>query len=150
MKTKSSVHIKKNGSIRMTGKIANDCLNSLSAQAPSPGFQARLKTPLGDSLIQLHIRVIDMQLKHFPQSTVQSLLKHLRKEVDEVMKNPQDDSEWADLVILLLGAAWRAQRTPWDLMHYAHEKMHINETREWPSEPDADGIYHHKTKNSTP
>jgi hypothetical protein len=100
--------------------------------------------PLGDRLIQLQIRVIDMQLKHFPEGTVDSLLKHLAHEVGETRTNPQDQDEWGDMLILLLGAAWRQKHSPWDLVNFALHKMSINENRNWPAQPDAHGIYHHK------
>lgn len=109
----------------------------------------KLIGPLGDRLIALEIRVVAMQLDKFPKGTVDGLLKHLGKEVQETRENPLDDHEWGDLQILLIAAAWRRGITPWQLIQFAHDKMDLNEKRHWPAEPDADGIYHHHEPKET-
>jgi len=40
------------------------------------------------------------------------VIDHLRKELDEVEKEPTDLLEWIDLVLLALDGAWRHGYTP--------------------------------------
>ena len=77
-------------------------------------------------------------------------LKHLKKEADEVIHNIQqgkhDPSEYADLLILVLDASWRAGLNPRNLLDAAHEKMWENETRDWPPpRPGDDAVEHIRT-----
>lgn len=65
-------------------------------------------------------------------------LKHLAKEAKEAAEKPDDKVEYADCLIVLLDACWRAGITSGELLRLAHEKMKVNETRIWPkpTEPD--------------
>ena len=87
-------------------------------------------------------RVAAFQVKQFPNQSVHSKLVHLKREVDELIQAPDDAHEWADCLLLILGAASKAGFTPETLLRHADAKMEINESRSW-GEPDADGIHHH-------
>ncbi len=69
-------------------------------------------------------------------------LHHLKKEVQELIDNPDDEMEWADNFLLLLDAAWRKGHSLQDLINFADKKLDININRKW-GEPDKDGVYQH-------
>ena len=87
--------------------------------------------------------MILFQRRNFPNQTLAAKLEHLRREVVELQASPTDLSEWADVLILFLGSANKAGLAATELIAIAHEKMAINEKRQWPSTPDAAGVYHH-------
>lgn len=100
------------------------------------------------SLDYLLFRIERFQTRAFPGQTLAGKLKHLVKEAGELRDNPGDPHEWADVLLLLLGAlplATVGGQTPTfdDLLRFAHEKMTINEARDW-HPADADGCFHHK------
>jgi len=68
-------------------------------------------------------------------------LRHLQDEVVELIENPDDPSEWADCMLLLLDAAWRKGHTIDDLLEFAIEKLEINKKRKWKKKDN--GIYKH-------
>jgi hypothetical protein len=88
-------------------------------------------------------RVVDFQNRKFPGQTLAGVLKHLEREVGELRENPADEKEWADVLILLIAALYRRGITTDELFAIAHAKVDENETRTWPVQPDADGVYHH-------
>lgn len=59
-------------------------------------------------------------------------LKHLAKEAAEAADRPDDISEYADILILLLDATWRRGLVPEDIVGAALAKMAENRAREWP------------------
>jgi hypothetical protein len=58
-------------------------------------------------------------------------LKHLSKEVDEVLENPKDLIEYADLLFLVFDATRRAGYDIWDLYYACMTKLAINKQRTW-------------------
>ena len=75
----------------------------------------------------------------FKQQTIASKIAHMRRELIELEKAPNDAGEMADLLILLCGIAALAEV---DLMEAARIKMEVNRARTW-SEPDAEGVCSH-------
>lgn len=69
-------------------------------------------------------------------------LKHLLKEVQETIDEPMDEMEYADMLILLVGAFKRTGRTAQDLIDAALKKVEINKNRLW-SNPDENGVCRH-------
>lgn len=69
-------------------------------------------------------------------------LKHLEKEAKEAQESPQDSSEYADCLLLVLDAARRAGIQIDDLVVAAYEKLQINKARTWPA-PIADAPVEH-------
>lgn len=73
-------------------------------------------------------------------------LKHLRKEVDEVIKDIEAENdpleELADCLILLLDATRRSDFLARQLLEAAYIKMEKNRQRKWPK-PTADGPVEH-------
>lgn len=62
-----------------------------------------------------------------------SSLVHLKDEVDEVIAAPDDLEEYADCMILLMDAAWRAGFTADELLTAVQYKTIKNKHRTWPS-----------------
>lgn len=81
----------------------------------------------------------------FPHQTQHSQISHLRKEVEELALTPEDGSELADCLILLLNLASMAGL---DLLTEARRKLEINRRRTWGA-PDADGVCHHTGQADT-
>lgn len=68
-------------------------------------------------------------------------LLHLKLEIDELIENPNDTSEWADCVLLLLDAARRKGHSPDDLFEFAYQKFQKNKKRTWTQ--NVDGVFLH-------
>jgi len=69
-------------------------------------------------------------------------LHHLAKEVKETIESPQDTSEYADMLILLLGAFKRTGGNATDLVQAALDKVEINKNRKW-GKADENGVIEH-------
>lgn len=60
------------------------------------------------------------------------LIKHIRKELEEIEQAPLDLVEWIDVIILALEGYWRAGGTPERVMEVLAAKQSKNLGREWP------------------
>lgn len=98
--------------------------------------------PSVEPLQILQDRIWSWQTVTFPIQTHDAKIAHLIQEAGELRNAPRDLSEWADVLILFLGAAALQQINAAQLIESAHCKMDINERRQW-SKPDAQGVYHH-------
>lgn len=67
-----------------------------------------------------------------PGDRTEGVIDHIRKELDEILENPQDISEWADLLILAFDGAWRAGFEPAEIIMAVKAKQQLNELRKWP------------------
>lgn len=72
------------------------------------------------------------QVTFGPGARLAGVLDHIRKELVEVEAEPQDVSEWADLVILAFDGALRQGHEPQDILDAIEAKQERNERREWP------------------
>lgn len=61
----------------------------------------------------------------------QGLLKHIRKELDEIERAPRDLEEWLDVAILAFDGAWRAGYTPSQICEGLQHKLEVNCGRTW-------------------
>lgn len=82
----------------------------------------------GDPLQVLQIRVTSWANKVYPNRTTEVAFAKMVGEVAEIMADPSDALEWADVLILLVDAA---HLRGIDIIEAAHEKMNINEGRAW-------------------
>lgn len=73
-----------------------------------------------------------------PGDRTKSVIDHIRKELDEILEDPTDLSEWIDVVILALDGAWRVGYSPDEIINQLVEKTRINEQRKWPDWRKAD------------
>lgn len=79
----------------------------------------------------------------FGPRTAESLLNHLREELDEVIADPTDEHEWADCLQLLIDAYRLATGNSTDkLLDSSFQKLEILKTRKW-HPADENGIVRH-------
>lgn len=79
------------------------------------------------------VRQYEFSQKTFgPGARLAGVLDHLRKELVEVEAEPQDTSEWADLVILAFDGALRQGHNPQVILDAILAKQVKNEGRSWP------------------
>jgi Protein of unknown function (DUF550) len=75
-----------------------------------------------------------------PGARTKGVLDHIRKELAEIEADPDDISEWVDVILLALDGAWRAGWEPAAIAEAIAAKQAKNETRVWPdwrtAEPD--------------
>ncbi len=86
--------------------------------------------------------ITDWQDKQFPTATVESKLKHLKSEINELLDNPNDDMEYADCFMLLIGAADKARISLDALVFAVRKKLEINKKRKW-GKSNKDGFTEH-------
>jgi len=67
-----------------------------------------------------------------PGSRTQGILDHIRKELLEIEKSPEDLEEWIDVVLLGFDGAWRAGHTPEEIASALATKLAKNKSRTWP------------------
>jgi|GEM_PF-5757451 len=82
----------------------------------------------GDPLRILQARVTSWADKVYPNRTTEVAFAKMVGEVAEILADPSDALEWADVLILLVDAA---HLRGIDIIKAAHEKMNINEARTW-------------------
>ncbi|MCV6600288.1 MAG: DUF550 domain-containing protein [Cohaesibacter sp.] len=71
-------------------------------------------------------------------------LKHLKKEADETLANPDNLEEYADCLMLLMDATRRAGFSPGILICAARLKLEVNKARKWPAPKDGEPRHHIK------
>ncbi len=69
-------------------------------------------------------------------------LAHLRKEIDEVLADPTDIEEWADVLLLVLDGISRAGYSTDAVEHAAWAKLDKNRKRKW-GPPNEQGFSEH-------
>lgn len=75
----------------------------------------------------------DFSLKAFgPGKRTKGVLAHIRKELDEIAADPEDISEWIDVMILAMDGALRHGATPESIAQGMMQKILKNEKRDWP------------------
>lgn len=91
---------------------------------------------------RLYNSIGEFSKKTFSDSgSVEHLLK-LKQEADEAIKDPDNIKEYADILIALLGASYKANFTFEELMNATKDKLKVLKKREWIKQED--GTYQHK------
>ena len=72
----------------------------------------------------------------FEAQTSEEKLRHLHKEIDEIIDDQQDVTEYADALSLLLDAARLQGITAEMIVSAAWTKLRINKQRTWTRNPD--------------
>lgn len=80
--------------------------------------------------------------KTFPGMTLKSHFEHLRDELDEIIADPSDHSEWADGLTIFLHCAYKAGLDVDALFTASAAKFKVNVSRKW-GNPDSRGVVHH-------
>ena len=113
----------------------------LAAGQSAPSDQSHSSAP-SDSLQSLQDRIAAWQQRTFPEQPLAGKLAHLVREARELRADPEDLQEWADVLILLLGAAAVRGLSVQDLRHVAELKFNIAQQRQW-GPADSEGVHHH-------
>jgi hypothetical protein len=86
----------------------------------------------------------------FPNQTIRGLVKHLKREVDELHDAMLSDDppeaphmECADIQLLLVGILTKLKVSAESHIENCDTKLEICKKRIWPAEADADGVFHH-------
>jgi hypothetical protein len=95
-----------------------------------------------NSLQALQDRIAEWQGETFPNQTLKGKLEHLVSEAMELRDSPNDETEWADVLILLLGAAAMKGMTVRELELAANVKFCLARQRQW-GPANAQGFHHH-------
>jgi hypothetical protein len=90
----------------------------------------------------LQDRIEAFQRSRFPEQKLAGKFAHLAREVAELRANPDDPMEWADVTILLFGAAAMHEISAAALLQNAEAKLKICEARKWVP-ADEHGVHHH-------
>lgn len=67
-----------------------------------------------------------------PGPRPEGIVEHIRKELQEILDNPNDLSEWIDVAILAFDGAWRMGYSAEDIAKALANKQARNESRKWP------------------
>lgn len=67
-----------------------------------------------------------------PGRRTKGVIDHIRKELVEIEDDPDDWTEWIDVVILALDGAWRHGAEPRQILDAIVAKQAKNEARVWP------------------
>ncbi|WP_316224676.1 MULTISPECIES: dATP/dGTP pyrophosphohydrolase domain-containing protein [unclassified Bradyrhizobium] len=73
-----------------------------------------------------------------PGARTKGMIDHIRKELVEIEKSPNDLTEWVDVILLALDGAWRAGHAPAAIAGAIRAKQDKNELRDWPDWRAAD------------
>jgi hypothetical protein len=116
----------------------------LVAQAEPPAF---------DFLVHLSRQRAFSEKTFGPGARTAGVIDHIRKELREIESEPDDVSEWIDVVILALDGAWRAGFSPDQIVGALVAKQDKNEARTWPdwrTAPTDRAIEHDRTADAAP
>lgn len=95
-----------------------------------------------DPVETLQERIAEWADRVYPTRTPEVAFAKMVGEVGEILANPEDPLEWADVAILLLDAA---KLRGIDIVQASHMKMEINEKRTWKVDPRT-GLMSHVKK----
>ena len=73
-----------------------------------------------------------------PGERTVGIVDHIQKELAEILANPNDLSEWINVIILALDGAWRIGYSPDDIITALVAKQAKNEARTWPDWREAE------------
>ena len=89
--------------------------------------------PVVEGLDVYYDRQIEWSRETFgPGGRTLGILDHIRKELHEIAADPQDLSEWVDVIILAMDGFWRHGGSASDLMPCLVAKQKKNMGRTWP------------------
>ena len=127
---------------------ANDAINAMEKYAKAY-HESRMKeipeiTNEGNLLFN---EMGEFSVKTFTGATAKGHLRKLKEEADEAIEDPTDIKEYADCLMALFGAAYKAGFTYDSLIQAGKEKLEINKSRKWVKLENE--IYQHVIENGT-
>lgn len=66
-----------------------------------------------------------------PGERLEGTIKHIKKELKEIEKEPHDLIEWIDVMMLAINGALRHGHEPQAIIDAFHKKFEINKNRKW-------------------
>lgn len=94
--------------------------------------------PAMDSMIDVHREWALLIFGPMTEEKRKGIIKHLRKELDEIEKDPTDPKEWIDVMILAIHGLFTLGLDGGDVLEAYADKMLDNFEREWPDWRTAD------------
>ncbi len=92
--------------------------------------------------------MIKWNLRTFgPGERLSGTVKHIKKELKEIEKEPHDLIEWVDVILLAMNGAFRHGHSGQDIIEAIHKKVEINKNRvwaNWEETPEGQPITHVK------
>ena len=85
-----------------------------------------------DLVAHLHRQRAFSERTFGPGARASGVIDHIHKELKEIESNPDDVSEWIDVVLLAFNGAWRAGHSPEQIAKALAAKQSKNESRQWP------------------
>lgn len=85
-----------------------------------------------------------------PGKRTLGIVAHIRKELAEIEAEPDDLSEWIDVMILAIDGYWRHGGKPGMLMRDLRVKQRKNITRRWPAFQSEDQAVEHDRSAEDP
>lgn len=85
-----------------------------------------------DLIAHLHRQRKFSEATFGPGTRTKGVIDHIRKELGEIEADPNDVSEWTDVILLALDGAWRAGFAPEEIAKAVDAKQTKNEGRTWP------------------
>lgn len=74
--------------------------------------------------------------------------EHIKKEIEEIRKDPDDLMEWIDVIILAVDGFWRAGGHPSQVMEMLIAKQAKNFARKWPAiAPEDQAVEHDRSED---
>ena len=73
-----------------------------------------------------------------PHIREEAIVAHIREELEEVLEDPEDLTEWVDVILLAFDGAMRTGWEPQEVIDGIFAKQAVNETRVWPDWRDFD------------
>ena len=67
-----------------------------------------------------------------PGNRYEGVIDHIKKELVEISENPNDLTEWIDVVLLAFDGARRSGYSPEEIVTALDAKQTKNENRKWP------------------
>ena len=100
-------------------------LKASPAKKPSCGYTFDLVT-------HIHRARAFSEKTFGPGARTKGVIEHIRKELDEILAEPDALEEWVDVIILAIDGAWRAGYLPEEIAAMIDAKQTKNERRKWP------------------
>lgn len=94
--------------------------------------EATTDTEYFDLIGHLRRQIIFSHNTFGPGDRAAGVVDHIRKELVEIEADPNDLSEWIDVVLLAFDGAWRQGYTPEQITATLAAKQAKNEARKWP------------------
>jgi len=95
----------------------------------------------------------EFSLKAFgPAGRAVGILNHVKKEIKEIEQDPEDATEWVDVILLSFDRLWRMGYEPSQIAELLQTKLIKNENRTWPdwnNMSEEDAIEHDRTGEIT-